>query len=141
MQTLLHYPLKFDFAICIQAYYHMEIDSRFVMNKLTDFWRYLAQALAVCVLLFSVSAKLSQYQHTALTPNTTSKLWLNGQKMELQSAAPDKAMLVIAWAMTLFGFAFVACRIFFFSSSLRAPLRRRISSHQVRLHLRPPPRF
>jgi hypothetical protein len=110
------------------------------MNRPQDSWRYLAPALALCVFLFSVSAKLAQYQHSPLTPNTTSKLWLNGQKMELQSAAPDQSVLVLAWAITLFGIGFLACRIIFFRSSHGAALPQRMSSYQVRLHLRPPPR-
>ena len=111
-----------------------------VIQRKTLYWGCLAQALVVCVLLFSVNAKLLQYQHAVTSPSTLSKIWLNGQKMEFQAEASYRSFLVVAWAITLAGLAVLLCRVSLFEFLFQFPIPRRVSSFQMRLHLRPPPR-
>ncbi len=103
-------------------------------------WRYLIQMLAVCVLLFSVHSKLAQYRQSAASSGAA-KLWLNGQKIELQASQQDKSFLIVPWAMTFVGLTLLTCRFSAFDLLFFHSVPQRRSSFQPRLRLRPPPLF
>ena len=101
--------------------------------------RYVVLVLCLFVLLFAAAVKLSQYDGS--TPNhpnpvTASKLWLNGQKMELQSS--ESLAPICCLAFVIFATLLLTGR------NLRlavrtAPVARHQRLFEVHRFLRPPP--
>src|SRR5579884_1472919 len=94
-------------------------------------------ALSLFVFLLALDAKLSLYeQPTHVNTTNSSKLWLNGQKMEAQSSP----VLVLA----VLSIAFVLLRPRFHRSpwpamQLRTPRPSVVPSFELHRFLRPPP--
>jgi hypothetical protein len=105
-------------------------------------WHVLLVMLCALVFFFALHAKTAVYNGGAsvkLTPSTASKLWLNGQKMEVQSVEASGSALFWMAALCLFGAYFrrePALRSVFL-----APSPRHLSLQFTGRFLRPPPRF
>ncbi|HET9743145.1 MAG TPA: hypothetical protein VFQ00_10375 [Terriglobales bacterium] len=98
--------------------------------------RFFLIALSLLVFLFALSSKLSVYQSAQpLTAKSTSKLWLNGQKMEAQAPVTVAPLL---WSLGLFLFALFAERSSRFAA-FDLPTPTPISSFELERFLRPPP--
>lgn len=99
--------------------------------------RFFLIALSLLVFLFALSSKLSVYRSAQpLTAKSTSKLWLNGQKMEAQAPVTVAPLL---WSLGLFLFALFAERSSRFAAPYRIPAPSPISSRELERFLRPPP--
>jgi hypothetical protein len=98
--------------------------------------------LAMCVLvfLFALRAKVAVYNGNApakVTPTTSAKLWLSGQKMEAQSL--ESSTEIWFWLALLSLFTLVQHREPVAQRVSRSPLPSNISLHYLHRFLRPPP--
>jgi hypothetical protein len=98
--------------------------------------------LAVCVLvfLFALRAKVAVYNGNApakVTPTTSAKLWLSGQKMEVQSL--DSSTAIWFWLALLSLFTLVLHRESIAQVASRSPLPSNVSLRYLHRFLRPPP--
>ncbi len=103
-------------------------------------WR--AQLIMLCALvfMFALHAKTSVYSGTGpakVTPSTASKLWLNGQKLEVQSVDSGSGMLF--WMAVLCLVGLYLHRELRAHSAFLAPPPRNLPLRQVHRFLRPPP--
>jgi len=114
--------------------------ARFSMSNPAKPWRHVVLLLSLFVFLLALHAKLSAYPQAAPnSQNSSSKLWLSGQKMETRT--PVASAIVPIWTSAFFLFV-----------PLLRPLRRSESLFQFtpqvpntefdpRQFLRPPPVF
>ena len=104
-------------------------------------WRIVAFAFCVLVFFFALHAKTAVYNGGApakVTPSTSSKLWLSGNKVEVRS--PDLASGAMMFWMT------VVClfRVYIrrepkLQAAFLTPPPRSFPLQQLHLFLRPPP--
>jgi hypothetical protein len=102
--------------------------------------RALLLALCVLVFLFALHAKTGVYNGGAparVTPSTASKLWLSGQKMEVQPVDSAAGPLFFVVLLCVFALCLHSER-YVQSDFLTAPSRN-FSLRYVRRFLRPPP--
>jgi len=102
--------------------------------------RFLGAALAILVGVLALQAKLSLYDppHSgSINPVSTSKLWVNGEKLE--TAAPG--LLPVLWVAALLSFPPPARRILRSEPGSRAPAPRHLWLYELYRFLRPPPAF
>jgi hypothetical protein len=103
--------------------------------------RYVVLVLCLFVLLFAAAVKLSQYDGSAPNhpnPVTASKLWLNGQKMELHAA--DSLAPIYGLAFLIFTPLVLTSRNLHLTVRT-APVARHQRLFEVHRFLRPPPSF
>lgn len=103
-------------------------------------WR--AQLITLCALVFMFAwhAKTAVYNGgagTKATPSTASKLWLSGQKMEVQSI--DSSTGVLFWMAVLCLVGLYLHREFRVRSTFLTPAPRNLPLRQMYRFLRPPP--
>jgi hypothetical protein len=102
--------------------------------------RKLLLALCALVFFFALHAKIAVYDGASpvkVTTSTASKLWLNGQKMQVQPV--DISSSALFW-MAVFCFCGLSFhREPFGQSTLSAPPSSELSLHYLRRFLRPPP--
>ncbi len=101
-----------------------------------------AMLLALCALvfMFALHAKTAVYNGGApakVTPVTASKLWLSGQKMEVQSVEASHAVLF--WIAVLCLFQLFLHREPRVQSIFLTPPPRNLSLRYLQRFLRPPP--
>jgi hypothetical protein len=103
-------------------------------------WRKLLLALCALVFFFALHAKTALYNGAApvkVTTSTASKLWLNGQKMQVQSV--DSSACALFWMAV-----FCLCGLYlhrepFVQSPVLVPPSSTLTLHYLRRFLRPPP--
>jgi hypothetical protein len=104
-------------------------------------WR-MAMLLSMCALvfMFALRAKTSGYNGDApprVTPSTASKLWLSGQKMEVQSVDTNTAVRFWMTVVCLFGlFLHQEPRV---RDLLLTPAPSHFAMQYLHRFLRPPP--
>jgi hypothetical protein len=101
--------------------------------------RWLVFALAVCVFVLALRAKLSLYdppQVGSVNPASVSKLWVSSDK--IRTAAP--ALLPVLWLTALLSLLPPAIRILR-SEPGSAPAPRHFTQRELYRFLRPPPAF
>jgi hypothetical protein len=104
-------------------------------------WR-MAMLLSMCALvfMFALRAKTAGYNGDApskVTPSTASKLWLNGQKMEVRSVDTSTAVMFWMTVVCLFGlFLHREPRV---QDLLPAPVPSDVALQYLHRFLRPPP--
>jgi hypothetical protein len=108
--------------------------------KPKNLWR--AQLITLCALvfMFALHAKTSVYHGsgaTEATPSTASKLWLSGQKMEVQSVESGSGILF--WMALLCLVGVYLHRKLRAQSTFLTPPPRNLPLRQVYRFLRPPP--
>ena len=108
--------------------------------KTKTLWR--AQLIMLCALvfMFALHAKTSVYSGTGsakVTPSTASKLWLSGEKMEVQSVDSGSGMLF--WMAVLCLVGLYLHRELKARSAYLAPPPRNLPLRQLHRFLRPPP--
>jgi hypothetical protein len=106
-----------------------------------NMWR-MAMLLSMCALvfMFALRAKTSGYNGDApprVTPSTASKLWLSGQKMEVQSVDTNTAVRFWMTVVCLFGlFLHQEPRV---RDLLLTPAPSHFAMQYLHRFLRPPP--
>ena len=103
-------------------------------------WRKLLLALCALVFFFALHAKTALYNGAApvkVTTSTASKLWLNGQKMQVQSV--DSSACALFWVAV-----FCLCGLYlhrepFVQSAILVPPSSTLTLLYLRRFLRPPP--
>ena len=125
-----------EFALSSQEV-QASIQSRMTSKKLM----YFMLALALFVFLFALHAKVSLYQPDGPGhAGTISKLWLNGQKMDLLSSNEDAGSFLLGvLAAILFLFSRLFCRFSPMGWAYIAPAHFPYGSFQRSRFLRPPP--
>ena len=114
------------------------VNLRIVQNE--RLWRALLLTLCVLVFMFALHAKTAVYNGGApakATPSTASKLWLNGQKMEVPSVDSSGGMLF--WMAVLCLVGLYLHRELRVRSAFLAPPPRNLPLRQMHRFLRPPP--
>lgn len=101
-----------------------------------------AQLVVLCALVFvfALHAKTAVYNggvRTNVTPSTASKLWLSGQKMEVQAA--DSASGVLFWVAALCLYGVYLHREARVRSAFLPPPPRILTERYMQSFLRPPP--
>ena len=99
--------------------------------------RWVVVALAVCVFVLALRAKLSLYDPPhpgSINPVSASKLWVSGEK--LKTAVPG--LLPLLWLGALLLFPLPARYIFSLELG-RAPAPRHLAPRELYRFLRPPP--
>ena len=102
--------------------------------------RALLLTLCALVFMFALRAKIDVYNGVApakATPSTASKLWVSGQKMEVQSVDPGTGMLF--WMAVLCLIGVCLHRELRVRSAFRTPPPRNLPLRQMHRFLRPPP--
>lgn len=103
-------------------------------------WRMLLLTLCVLVFMFALHAKTAVYNGgapTKVTPSTASKLWLNGQKMEVQSVDLESGMLFwLAVPCSIAPYLNLESRV---QGAFIPPAPRNIPLRYLHRFLRPPP--
>jgi hypothetical protein len=102
--------------------------------------RVLLLALCALVFMFAWRAKTEVYNGGApakVTPSTASKLWVSGQKMEVQSV--DSSSGVLFWMAILCLVGLYLHRELRVQSAFLTPPPRNLPQRQVYRFLRPPP--
>jgi len=102
--------------------------------------RSLLLTLCVLVFMFALHAKTAVYDGGApakVTPSTASKLWLSGQKMEVQSVDSDSGVLF--WMAVLCLIGLYLHRELRVRSAFLTPPPRNLPLRQMHRFLRPPP--
>lgn len=120
------------------AEWFLAVNLRTMKTKMR--WR--AQLIMLCALvfMFALHAKTSVYSRTGpakATPSTASKLWLSGQKMEVQSVDSGSGMLF--WMAVLCLVGLYLHRELRARSAFLAPFPKNLPLRQVHRFLRPPP--
>ena len=103
------------------------------------FGHVLIVAICALVFFFALHAKTSMYDGNGVkvTPVTSSKLWLNGQKMEPPAQQPDTGLLLCMAFLCLFALAFERHRLAV--EVLPTPPLSNLPLQYLRRFLRPPP--
>ena len=104
-------------------------------------YRYVVLVLCLFVVLFAAAVKLSQYESSSPShpnPVAASKLWLNGQKMELRVAASLAPIHCLAFL--IFAPVLPTGRNLPLTVRL-APVPRHQRLFELHRFLRPPPSF
>ena len=102
--------------------------------------RALLLGLCLLVFLFALHAKTEVYNGGApakITPTTASKLWLSGQKMQLQSVDSSSGVLFFIALLCVFGLYLHRERLV--QSVFQIPPPRNLSLQYLYRFLRPPP--
>jgi hypothetical protein len=102
--------------------------------------RSLSVFFGVLVFFFALHAKTAVYNGgipAKTTPSTSSKLWLSGQKMEVQSLETISYMLF--WTAALYWFGLYLQRGHRVRSVLLTPPLRNLPLRHLNRFLRPPP--
>lgn len=103
-------------------------------------WRGLLLALCVLVFMFALHAKTGVYNDGApakVTPSTASKLWLNGEKMEVRSV--DSSGGTLFWMAVLCLIGLCLRRELRVQSAFIPPAPRNLPLRDLHRFLRPPP--
>ena len=102
----------------------------------SPYWRFLLLLSCALVFSFAFHAKVAVYHNpTHIDASTSSKLWLNGGRMESASLAPGPLLLPFAFLLFLFQ-PTLPRRL----PVLRpAPVSSRRKQHSLYWFLRPPP--
>jgi hypothetical protein len=103
-------------------------------------WR--AQLIMLCTLvfMFALHAKTAVYDggtQSKITPSTASKLWVNGQKMEVSSINSSAAVLFWIAALSLYGIRLHQESLV--RSAFIPPVPRILPLQYLHRFLRPPP--
>jgi hypothetical protein len=103
-------------------------------------WRAVAVAFCILVFFFALHAKTAVYTGGAakMTPSTSSKLWLSGHEVRVQSVDLISSG-VLFWMTVLFLFRLYIYRGPQVRSAFATPPPRRLPLQQLHLFLRPPP--
>lgn len=112
----------------------MQVDSR-QAHRL----RWVVVALAVCVFMLALRAKLSPYDppHVgSVNPASVSKLWVSGDKVKTAAPAP----LPLLWLTALLSFLPPSRRILRLNYNNTSALRH-LTLRELYRFLRPPPAF
>ncbi len=102
--------------------------------------RTLLLTLCVLVFMFALHAKTAVYNGGAsakVTPSTASKLWLNGQKMEVRFVDSDSGVLF--WMAVLCAIGLYLHRQLRVQSAFIPPAPRNFPLRYLHRFLRPPP--
>jgi len=106
------------------------------MNRRARQIRLFVVALSLLVFLLALNAKLSLYeQPTPVNATTSSKLWLNGQKMEQPTATLVLAVLSVAYVVLRLRFP----RSPWQRVQVQEPVPSRLTAFRARRFVRPPP--
>jgi hypothetical protein len=104
-------------------------------------WRYFVLLLSLLVFLLTLHAKLSAYDRPAsVTAVSSSKLWLNGQKMEAETQIAANPAVAI-WSIAFLFLAVLLQRYPAFQSFFRIPPPVLSQAFEPQSFLRPPPIF
>jgi hypothetical protein len=107
-----------------------------LMNSNSKQIRMFVVMLSLLVFLLTLNAKLSLYeQPTPVNTANSSKLWLNGQKMEQPAPILVLAVLSVAYVVSRLRFP----RSPWQRVQIEAPVPSRLISFRARRFLRPPP--
>ncbi len=96
-------------------------------------------ALCLLVFVFSFHAKTGVYGGAGggkVSPVTASKLWLNGQKLQVKPAVSPTLIFLVAFVLLSF---FGLRREFFVSNDSRLVVARQLGLQDLHRSLRPPP--
>jgi hypothetical protein len=111
------------------------------MLRIPKHWRYFVLLLSLFVFLLALHAKLSAYDRLAsVNAVSSSKLWLNGQKMEAESQIAATPVIAI-WSIAFLFLAVLLQRYPAFESSFRIPPPVLSLAFEPLSFLRPPPAF
>jgi len=103
-------------------------------------WRKLLLALCALVFFFALHAKTALYDGAApvkVTTSTASKLWLNGQKMQVQSV--DSSACALFWMTVFCLWGLYLHREPFVQSAIPVPPSSTLTLLYLHRFLRPPP--
>jgi hypothetical protein len=103
-------------------------------------WRGLEIALCLLVFLFAFHAKTSMYgggSRPEITPSTSAKLWLNGQKLEVEPNL--QPVTVLFWFAILFLHSPGVLREPVVQRRTSVPSARHLGLQDLHRSLRPPP--
>jgi hypothetical protein len=116
------------------------VNLRILQNK--ALWRIVAFAFCVLVFFFALHAKTAVYNGGApvkVTPSTSSKLWLSGNKVEIRSADLSSGAMLF-WMTVLCLFQLYLYRAApKLQTAFLTPPPRTFPLQQLHLFLRPPP--
>lgn len=112
---------------------------RFEIVQKETLWRTLAVLVCALVFFFALHAKTSMYNGSGVTvtPSTSSKLWLSGQKIETQSLQSDVSLLF--WMAALYLFILLIQREHLECSASLNPTHSNLRLRYLHRFLRPPP--
>jgi hypothetical protein len=105
-------------------------------------WRVLVILFCALVFFFALHAKTAVYNNAPpakQTASTASKLWLSGQKMEVQSI--DSTGGVVFWMALLYLFGLCLVQTPVLQRALVIPAVRNLPLWEVHRFLRPPPQI
>ena len=103
-------------------------------------WRKLLLALCALVFFFALHAKTALYDGAApvkVTTSTATKLWLNGQKMQVQSV--DSSACALFWMTVFCLWGLYLHREPFVQSAIPVPPSSTLTLLYLHRFLRPPP--
>jgi hypothetical protein len=111
------------------------------MPRIPKHWRYFVLLLSLFVFLLALHAKLSAYDRPASASTvSSSKLWLNGQKMEAENQIGATPVIAI-WSIAFLFLAVLPQRYPAFESFFRVPPPVLSQAFEPQSFLRPPPIF
>ena len=105
-----------------------------------NLWRALLFALCALVFFFALHAKTAVYSGISpvkATPSTASKLWLNGQKLDLPPV--DSTSVAVFWMALLCLYSLSLRREGFVRNTFLVPPPRNSALRHLHPFLRPPP--
>jgi hypothetical protein len=112
---------------------------RYARERLdSPYWRFLLLLSCVLVFAFAFHAKVAVYHNPQhVDGSTSSKLWLNADKMQTPASQADVAVF---WLLSLLTLLICLPEIRAWQTFRRAPVSSPLNQLNLRRFLRPPPR-